>query len=280
MSGSAQLDHPRGKEWLTNWDPENAGDLGLPTCLADAGDHHLRSHAGVLHVVPGERAGSDPDQPRVRPQQGAALLAGSDARTGRWHATADLDVPSAGPRDAQARHRDHGACSSSRWLGWAIAIQNNETPYWVLMALAFFAGIGGGAFSGFMPSTSYFFPRRLQGTALGLQAGIGNFGVSLVQFLTPVVVGVGHHRFLAGLHRPGDRRPEGRLVPERRPRLHAAGADRRRARLDDAQERSGDCQLPAADGHLQQPGHLVDDLPLRHDLRHLRRAQCPVRSAC
>ena len=76
-------------------------------------------------------------------------------------------------------------------VGWAIAIQNNETPYWVLMALAFFAGIGGGAFSGFMPSTSYFFPRRLQGTALGLQAGIGNFGVSLVQFLTPVVVGVG-----------------------------------------------------------------------------------------
>jgi hypothetical protein len=36
------------------------------------------------------------------------------------------------------------------------------------------AGIGGGAFSGFMPSTSYFFPRRLQGTARGLQAGIGN----------------------------------------------------------------------------------------------------------
>lgn len=51
--------------------------------------------------------------------------------------------------------------------------------------LAFLAGIGGGAFSGFMPSTSYFFPRSKQGTALGLQAGIGNFGVSLVQLLTP-----------------------------------------------------------------------------------------------
>jgi NNP family nitrate/nitrite transporter-like MFS transporter len=75
--------------------------------------------------------------------------------------------------------------------GWSFAIMNNETPYWVLMVLAFVAGIGGGAFSGFMPSTSYFFPRRLQGTALGLQAGIGNFGVSLVQFVTPVVVGVG-----------------------------------------------------------------------------------------
>lgn len=76
-------------------------------------------------------------------------------------------------------------------VGWSVAIQDNTTPYWVLMLLAFLAGVGGGAFSGFMPSTSYFFPRRLQGRALGLQAGIGNFGVSLVQFLTPWVVGFG-----------------------------------------------------------------------------------------
>ncbi|RIH85513.1 MFS transporter [Calidithermus roseus] len=74
-------------------------------------------------------------------------------------------------------------------LGWSYAIQNPSTPYWVLLLLAFLAGIGGGNFSGFMPSTSYFFPKRLQGTALGIQAGIGNFGVSVVQFLTPWVVG-------------------------------------------------------------------------------------------
>jgi NNP family nitrate/nitrite transporter-like MFS transporter len=40
-----------------------------------------------------------------------------------------------------------------------------------------------------MPSTSLFFPKRLQGTALAIQAGIGNFGVSVVQFLTPWVIG-------------------------------------------------------------------------------------------
>jgi len=74
-------------------------------------------------------------------------------------------------------------------VGWGIAVQNPDTPYWTLLLLAFIAGIGGGAFSGFMPSTSYFFPRRKQGTALGLQAGIGNFGVSLVQFVTPWIVG-------------------------------------------------------------------------------------------
>lgn len=74
-------------------------------------------------------------------------------------------------------------------IGWSVAIQDPNTPYWGLMALAFLAGIGGGAFSGFMPSTSYFFPKRLSGTALGLQAGIGNLGVSLVQLLTPMLVG-------------------------------------------------------------------------------------------
>ncbi len=73
-------------------------------------------------------------------------------------------------------------------LGWGVRVQSPTAPYWELMVLAFLAGIGGGAFSGFMPSTSYFFPRRMQGTALGLQAGIGNFGVSLVQLLTPYLI--------------------------------------------------------------------------------------------
>lgn len=74
-------------------------------------------------------------------------------------------------------------------LGWSYAIETPSTPYWILLLLALLAGIGGGNFSGFMPSTSYFFPKKLQGTALGIQAGIGNFGVSVVQFVTPWVVG-------------------------------------------------------------------------------------------
>mgnify|MGYP006176146201 CR=1 FL=1 len=40
-----------------------------------------------------------------------------------------------------------------------------------------------------MPSTSLFFPKRLQGTALAIQAGVGNFGVSIVQFITPWIIG-------------------------------------------------------------------------------------------
>ena len=49
-----------------------------------------------------------------------------------------------------------------------------------------------------MPSTSIFFPKRLQGTALGIQAGVGNFGVSLTQFVTPWIIGIGMFGVLAG----------------------------------------------------------------------------------
>ena len=74
-------------------------------------------------------------------------------------------------------------------IGWSLAVQNPNTPYWVLLVFSFFTGIGGGAFAGFMPSTSYFFPRAKAGTALGIQGGIGNFGVSIVQLATPWIVG-------------------------------------------------------------------------------------------
>jgi NNP family nitrate/nitrite transporter-like MFS transporter len=75
-------------------------------------------------------------------------------------------------------------------VGLGLAVMNPETPFWVFMVLAFSAGFGGGDFSSFMPSTSLYFPKRLQGTALGIQAGIGNFGVSVAQFMTPAMLGI------------------------------------------------------------------------------------------
>lgn len=76
-------------------------------------------------------------------------------------------------------------------VGIGIAVMDVTTPFWVFMILAFLTGFGGGDFSSYMPSTNLFFPKRLKGTALGIQAGIGNFGVSLVQFLTPIMIGIG-----------------------------------------------------------------------------------------
>lgn len=73
------------------------------------------------------------------------------------------------------------------WLGFAI--QDTSTSWGTFMVIAFLTGMGGGDFSSFMPSTSIFFPKRLQGLAMGIQAGIGNFGVSIVQFVTPWIIG-------------------------------------------------------------------------------------------
>src|SRR3989337_3679254 len=73
-------------------------------------------------------------------------------------------------------------------IGLGLAVMNPQTPFWLFMVLAFSAGLGGGDFSSYMPSTSLFFPKKLQGTALGIQAGIGNFGVSVVQFVTPWII--------------------------------------------------------------------------------------------
>lgn len=78
------------------------------------------------------------------------------------------------------------------WLYFAIqgvpGPDGPGTSYGTFLVIFFLCGFGGGDFSSFMPSSSLFFPKRLQGTAMGLQAGIGNLGVSIVQFVTPWVV--------------------------------------------------------------------------------------------
>ncbi len=76
-------------------------------------------------------------------------------------------------------------------IGLGVAITNPETPFWVFAALALLAGFGGGNFASSMANISYFFPDRNKGFALGLNAAGGNIGVSIVQFLVPVVIGIG-----------------------------------------------------------------------------------------
>ena len=73
-------------------------------------------------------------------------------------------------------------------LGAGIALQNPETPYSVFVVLASLSGIGGGNFASSMSNISFFFPKKNQGTALGLNAGLGNVGVSVMQVLLPFVM--------------------------------------------------------------------------------------------
>ncbi len=73
-------------------------------------------------------------------------------------------------------------------LGTGLALQNPHTPFSMFVVLAALSGVGGGAFASSMSNISFFFPKRMQGLALGLNAGMGNLGVSVLQFLGPFVV--------------------------------------------------------------------------------------------
>ncbi|MCB1769232.1 MAG: MFS transporter, partial [Candidatus Competibacteraceae bacterium] len=72
------------------------------------------------------------------------------------------------------------------WIG--VAVQNPNTQYPVFVVIALLCGLGGGNFSSSMANISFFYPQRLQGTALGLNAGIGNLGVGLAQLIAPIAI--------------------------------------------------------------------------------------------
>jgi MFS transporter, NNP family, nitrate/nitrite transporter len=73
-------------------------------------------------------------------------------------------------------------------LGTGIALADKSTPLWVFQLMALLSGIGGGNFACSMSNINTFFPKRLQGTALGINAGLGNFGVTTMQLVIPLVM--------------------------------------------------------------------------------------------
>jgi NNP family nitrate/nitrite transporter-like MFS transporter len=83
-------------------------------------------------------------------------------------------------------------------VGIAIAVQIPSTPYWVMLVLAALCGLGGGNFSSSMANISFFFPKERKGSALGLNAGLGNLGVSSVQFMVPLVISAGIFGWFGG----------------------------------------------------------------------------------
>lgn len=76
-------------------------------------------------------------------------------------------------------------------IGAGIALQDKNTPLWVFQALAFLSGFGGGNFASSMSNISFFFPKKMQGLALGLNAGLGNAGVTTMQIVIPLVMTFG-----------------------------------------------------------------------------------------
>jgi NNP family nitrate/nitrite transporter-like MFS transporter len=75
--------------------------------------------------------------------------------------------------------------------GAGIALSDPTTPLWQFQILAFLSGFGGGNFASSMSNISFFFPKRQQGLALGLNAGLGNAGVTTMQILVPLAMTFG-----------------------------------------------------------------------------------------
>jgi NNP family nitrate/nitrite transporter-like MFS transporter len=80
-------------------------------------------------------------------------------------------------------------------IALAYFVGHPETPFWLMMLVAATAGLGGGNFASSMANISFFYPDRMKGWALGLNAAGGNIGVSSVQLLTPILMSVGLFNF-------------------------------------------------------------------------------------
>lgn len=76
-------------------------------------------------------------------------------------------------------------------LALAHFVTEPETPFWLMLLVASTAGLGGGNFASSMANISFFYPDRMKGWALGLNAAGGNIGVSGVQLLTPILMTTG-----------------------------------------------------------------------------------------
>ncbi|MFX3623721.1 MAG: NarK family nitrate/nitrite MFS transporter [Ectobacillus sp.] len=83
-------------------------------------------------------------------------------------------------------------------LGIGFAVQNPDTPFSVMLLLAALCGLGGGNFSSSVANISFFFPKKEKGTALGINGGLGNMGVSVVQFVTPLIITTGTFAAIGG----------------------------------------------------------------------------------
>ncbi|MDH3194545.1 MAG: MFS transporter, partial [Acidimicrobiia bacterium] len=75
--------------------------------------------------------------------------------------------------------------------GTGFALLSQDTPLWVFQLMAFLSGLGGGNFASSMSNISFFYPKRMQGLSLGLNAGLGNAGVTTMQVLVPAVMTIG-----------------------------------------------------------------------------------------
>ena len=164
-------------------------------------------------------------------------------------------------------------------LGIGFAVQNPETPYWMLLLLALLCGLGGGNFASSMANIGFFFPRREKGNALALNAGLGNLGVSAMQFIVPIVITASVFGALGG---PGQATESGDVLLPAERRFHSGSVHHcvgLRLLVRDERSRFGQSFLFGAICHLHAHAQLDHVLALYRDVRLVHRLLSGVSAA-
>lgn len=74
------------------------------------------------------------------------------------------------------------------WLG--VVVQDPTTPFSTFIIIALLCGFAGANFASSMANISFFFPKQKQGGALGINGGLGNLGVSVMQLVAPLAISI------------------------------------------------------------------------------------------
>jgi MFS transporter, NNP family, nitrate/nitrite transporter len=79
-------------------------------------------------------------------------------------------------------------------IGTILLLANPGLPLWPYLVCAALSGLGGGNFASSMTNINAFYPQRLKGAALALNAGGGNLGVPVVQLVGLLVIATAGNR--------------------------------------------------------------------------------------
>lgn len=90
------------------------------------------------------------------------------------------------------------------WLGFAV--QDPSTSFSVFVTISLLCGFAGANFASSMANISFFFPKNKQGGALGLNGGLGNLGVSVMQLIAPIAISISIFGIFGGT---GHTQPDG-----------------------------------------------------------------------
>lgn len=77
--------------------------------------------------------------------------------------------------------------------GTIVLLANPGLPLWPYVVCAALTGLGGGNYAASLANVNAFYPQRLKGAALAVNAGVGNLGVAVIQLVGLLVLATAGH---------------------------------------------------------------------------------------